>query len=404
MTIRRTLDQLASGFRKPNPERLAWELPLRAQFVSRLLILSGLVEISLLVLGYAGVIRSAFFPWASFESLFILLISAWYVRKKQVVTAAALLLVSLSHAAAFIMTAYGPRSAAPALLLPTIIISGLVTGRYFLAAWWAICVAILLWISTVSSALDLTPAFSDWLTAARVQAILFWSVGYAATAYLIWLFASHLERLLEAASRSGEERREAVVGERMRLAREIHDTLAQGFTGIVVQINAAEQTAPDKNEETWSHLEKARALARRSLNEARRSILLLRSSDLQDSDLLSAIEKIGRHLLADESIQLEAVRDGDAYKLPDEIETELLRVGQEAVANAIRHSGAAKIKISLHYLPHEVILRVSDDGKGSIAPGLGIRGMEERMQRVRGRLEIIAQPEVGTAVCASVAV
>ncbi|MCA1658945.1 MAG: histidine kinase [Verrucomicrobiaceae bacterium] len=393
MTTSRRLDQIASRFRKPNPERLAWELPLRAQLVSRLLILSGLAELSLLVLGYAGVIRSAFFPWASFESLFLLLISAWYARKKNVVPAAALLLVSLSHAAAFIITSYGPRSAAPALLLPTIIISGLVTGRYFLAAWWAICVAILVWVSAASFALDL-------------QAILFWSAGYAATAYLIWLFASHLERLLEAASRSGEERREAVVEERMRLAREIHDTLAQGFTGIVVQINAAEQIASDKNAETWNHLEKARTLARRSLDEARRSMLSLRASDLPDADLLREIERTGRHLLVDESIQLEVVREGKPYLLPNEIETELLRVGQEAVANAIRHSGAKKILISLHYLPHEVMLRVSDDGKGSLstAPGLGIQGMEERMRRVRGKLEIITRAQVGTAVCATVAV
>ena len=108
----------------------------------------------------------------------------------------------------------------------------------------------------------------------------------------------------------------------------------------------------------------------------------------------------------DESIQLEAVREGEAYKLSDEIETELLRVGQEAVTNAIRHSGATRIQISLRYLPHEVMLRVSDDGKGSLqgAPGLGIRGMEERMQRVRGHLKIIAQPRIGTAVCASVTV
>jgi signal transduction histidine kinase len=393
MTIRRRLDQIASRFRKPNPERLAWEEPLRAQFVSRLLILSGLAQILLLFLGYAGVIRSAFFPWASFESLFLLLISAWYIRKNNVAPAAGLLLVSLSHVAAFIITEYGPRSAAPALLLPTIIISGLVTGRYFLATWWAVCVAILVWVSAASSALEL-------------QATIFWSVGYAATAYLISLFASHLERLLEGASRSGEQRREAVVSERMRLAREIHDTLAQGFTGIVIQINAAEQAASEKNQETWTHLEKARTLARRSLDEARRSILLLRSSDLHDSDLLSAIEKTGRNLLADESIELETVREGEAYKLPDEIETELLRVGQEAVANAIRHSGAKKISVSLRYLPREVRLEVSDDGKGSLqrASGLGIRGMEERMQRVRGNLEIIARPEIGTAVCASVAV
>ena len=393
MTIRRRLEQIASRFRKPNPERLAWEEPLRAQFVSRLVILCGLAEVALLGLGFAGVIRSAFFPWASFESLLLLLISAWYIRRKKVVTAAGLFLASISHVAAFIISSYGPRSAAPALLLPTIIISGLVTGRYFLATWWAVCVAILVWVSAASSDLD-------W------RAISFWSFGYAATAYLIWLFASHLERLLEAATRSGEERREAVVGERMRLAREIHDTLAQGFTGIVVQINAAEQVAPEKDEETWNHLDKARVLARRSLDEARRSILLLRSSDLQEGDLLTAIERVGRHLLVDESIQLEAVREGDAYKLSDEIETELLRVGQEAVANAIRHSGATKIQVSLRYLPHEVMLRVSDDGKGSLqgAPGLGIRGMEERMQRVRGHLEIIAQPQIGTAVCASVAV
>jgi signal transduction histidine kinase len=366
---------------------------LRAQLVLRLLILSGLAEIALFVLEYAGVIRSAFFPWAGFESLLLLLISGWNVRKKNVVTAAALLLVSLSHAAAFVIAPYGPRSAAPALLLPTIIISGLVTGRYFLGAWWAICVAILVWISANSPG----PA---------VQPIVFWSAGYAATAYLIWLFSSHLERLLEAATRSGDERREAVVGERLRLAREIHDTLAQGFTGIVVQINAAEQVTADKNEDAWNHLEKARILARRSLDEARRSILLLRSSDLRDSDLLSAIERIGRHLLPNESIELEAVREGSVYQLPEEIETELLRVGQEAVANAIRHSGGKKITVSLRYLPHEVRLRVSDDGNGSFsgAPGLGIRGMEERMRRIRGNFEIIAQPQVGTAVCATVAV
>ena len=391
MTIKRTVDRIAARFRKPNPDRLAWEHPLRAQLLWRLLILSTLAEISLFLLEFAGVIRTTFFPWVGIESLLFLLASAWYVQKGNVVTAASTLLVSLSHVAGFIMAAYGPQSAAPALLLPTIIISGLVVGGYVLATWSAICVAVLVWISVVSSSLD-------------VQAIVFWCFAYAATAYLIWLFSSHLERLLEAASRSAEARREAVAEERMRLAREIHDTLAQGFTGIVVQINAAEQITAERNDEIWNHLDKARALARRSLDEARRSILLLRSNDLRESNLLSAIERIGRHLLADESIQLEAVREGDIYDLPAEIETELLRVGQEAVANAIRHSGAKRIQISLRYLPHQVMLRVSDDGHGSLQspPGLGIRGMEERMQRVRGRFEIVAKPETGTTVSAAV--
>jgi signal transduction histidine kinase len=393
MSIKRALAQVASRFRKPNPARLAWEQPLRAQLVAGLLIVSALAEFAFLILEYEGVIRSAFFPWSNFESLVLLLLSFWALRVNRIETAAALLVVSLSHGAAFVMTPYGPRSAAPALLLPTIIITGLVTGGYFLGAWGTICVAILVWISWGASAWD-------------PQAILFWSAGYLATAYLTWLFSSHLERLLEAASRGGEERREAVIAERMRLAREIHDTMAQGFTGIVVQINAAEQIAADRSKEAWQHLEKARSLARRSLDEARRSILLLRSNDLQESDLLSAIEKVGRHLLVDESIQLEVRREGDAYELPAEIEAELLRVGQEAVANAIRHSSARTIKVSLRYLPHEVMLRVRDDGEGLLqrATGLGIRGMEERMQRIRGHLKIVAEPTVGTEVCASVAI
>src|SRR3977135_812420 len=177
ITMRRRFDQIASRFRKPNPDRLAWEQPLRAQLVSGLLILSALAEIALLVLEYAGIIHSAFFPWAILESLLLLVLSVWAVRKKKVESGAALLVVSLSHVAAFIMTPYGPRSAAPALLLPTIIISGLVTGGYFVGAWGMICVAILVWVSWISSAWD-------------SQAVAFWSAGYAATAYLIWLFSS----------------------------------------------------------------------------------------------------------------------------------------------------------------------------------------------------------------------
>jgi signal transduction histidine kinase len=393
MTVRQALDQIAVRFRKPNPDRLAWEQPLRAQLVRRLLILCGAAEVALLVLEFAGVVRSTFFPWIGLEALLFLLASAWSARRGNIGSAATMLLLSLSHVAGFIIPAYGLQSPAPALLLPTIIISGLVIGGYFLAAWSTICVALLVWDSAASA---------SW----NSQAILFWCVAYGATAYLIWLFSSHLERLLEAASRSGEKRREAVVQERMRLAREIHDTLAQGFTGIVVQINAAEQIAAERNEETWNHLDKARALARRSLDEARRSILFLRSSDLRQSDLLSAIEKIGRNLLADESIKLEMVREGDTFELPNEIETELLRVGQEAVANAIRHSGAKKIQVSLRHLPHQVMLRISDDGNGSIqtSPGLGIRGMQERMRRVQGQFEMVTKPNEGTTICASVTI
>lgn len=393
VAFRERLRRIAQRFRKPDPERLAWEQPLRSRLLRRLLLLSVLAEIIFLVLGFAGVVRSRLFPWIGFESLIILLLCGWFLRRGRVVAAAALLVVSLSHVAGFIMAEYGPRSAAPALLLPTIIIGGLVIGRYFLGAWTATCVLLLLWVSAATWEIDWPP-------------ILFWCATYAATAYLIWLFSFHLENLLAASRRAGEDRREAVVEERTRLAREIHDTLAQGFTGIVVQINAAEQIPVEKNREVWSHLERARALARESLEEARRSILALRSSNREQSDLLRAIEGTARQLLVDESVQLEAVREGEAYDLPSEVESELLRVGQEAVTNAIRHSRASKIRVLLQYVPHRVTLRVADNGNGLAANsrGLGIQGMEERMRRLEADFEIVAQEGVGTTVVAAVTI
>lgn len=386
------LRRIAARFRKPDPERLAWEQPLRAGLLRRLLLLSILAEILVLVLGFAGLVRSRLFPWMAFESLALLLVCGWFQKRGNIAVAAALLIVSLSHVAGFIIGEYGPGSATPVLFLPTIIISGLVIGGYFLGGWTATCILLLLCISEPISN-------GDW------PMILFWSVTYGATGYLTWLFSSHLENLLAASRRAEEDRREAVVEERTRLAREVHDTLAQGFTGIVVQINAAEQIPVDKNPEVWSHLERARALARQSLEEARRSILALRSNEHQRADLLGAIELTARQLLVDDSVRLEVLREGEPFDLPAEVETELLRVGQEAVSNAIRHSGASEIRILLQYLPHTLTLRVTDNGNGLAADsrGHGIQGMKERMRRIGANLEIVAREGKGTTVAAAVA-
>ena len=186
----------------------------------------------------------------------------------------------------------------------------------------------------------------------------------------------------------------------------MHDTLAQGFTGIVVQINAAEQIAAEKNADVWCHLEKARALARQSLEEARRSILALRSDASEPTELLHAIERTARQLLVDASVQLEAVREGPACHLPNGIERELLRVGQEAVTNAVRHSGARRIRVTLSCQQHGVQLCVSDDGRGlpPDARGLGIQGMEERVRRIHGEFKIVGNNGAGTTVTATAAI
>jgi len=134
-----TLRRLAQRFRKPDPERLAWEQPLRARLLRRLLVLAAAAEILFLVLAFADLVQSRFFPWIGFEALLLLLISTWLLQQKKVAVAATLLVISLSHAAAFIMAASGTGGATPALLLPTIIIAGLVIGGYFLAAWTATC-------------------------------------------------------------------------------------------------------------------------------------------------------------------------------------------------------------------------------------------------------------------------
>ena len=393
VTLRQRLRVIANQFRKPDPARLAWEQPLRARLVRRLLVLSLAAEILFVVLGLAGVVRTRLPPLVAWEPLVVLLLAGWGLWRGKVATAAALLVVSLSHVAAFVMAEYDAASAAPALLLPTIIICGLVIGGYFLMGWTAICAVLLLGMTAKSGGVAWAP-------------VLFWCAIYAATAYLIWLFSSHLEALLAAARRAEEDRRDAVVEERTRLAREVHDTLAQGFTGIVVQINAAEQIAGEKNAEVWSHLERARALARQSLEEARRSILALRTSGAQQPDLLHAIEATARQLLVDDSTNIEAVREGEAFPLPGEVEAELLRVGQEAVTNAIRHSRASEIQILLKYLQPTVTLRVSDNGTGVPANsrGLGIQGMEERMRRLKAHFEIAGRDGMGTTVTATVTV
>lgn len=382
------LDRLTRRFRKPDPERLAWEAPLRAELMWRLLALSVLAEILFLALWAAGVVRTAVFPWIGLESIGLLLLAVWLLRRRKVETAGPLLVVALSHVPGFLIPEYGVESAAPALLLPTIIIGGLAIGGYFLAGWTVVCTLILLWGSRFDGNFDLA-------------LLLFWIGSYAVTAYLAWLFSSHLENLLAASRRAEEDRREAVVQERTRLAREMHDTLAQGFTGIVVQINAAEQKTAAKEEPIWQHLEKARALARESLEEARRSILALRTST-PPTDLLHAIEERARRLLFDDSIEIETLREGTARELPEEARNELERVGQEAVANAIRHAGASRLRILLQYEARAVTLRVSDNGRGKSAGarGLGIQGMEERMRRLGGELAIDAAAGRGTTVIA----
>jgi signal transduction histidine kinase len=198
----------------------------------------------------------------------------------------------------------------------------------------------------------------------------------------------------------------AVLEERNRMAREIHDTLAQGFTGIVVQLEAAEDTLTTEPDAAQAHLDRARALARDSLAEARRSVWALRPRALEGGDLAGALDLAAQALTAGTPTRAAVHVHGVPRPLPPDLAGHLLRIGQEALTNAVRHAAARQVAIDLTYDPAAVGLRVRDDGRGfdpaAPAPaaggGLGLPGMRERAAGMGGTLTLTSAPGAGTEV------
>ncbi|WP_285698953.1 sensor histidine kinase [Actinomadura sp. NBRC 104412] len=190
-----------------------------------------------------------------------------------------------------------------------------------------------------------------------------------------------------------QAREAGVNDERRRLAAEIHDTIAQGLAGIVTQLQAAGDT-PDASRE---HIERAAALARESLREARRAVHNLAPAPLEHDTLPEALKKI-----VNTCPEAHLTVTGLVEPLHEEIEATLLRIAQEALANARRHAHASRIGVTLSYMDDEVTLDVRDDGRGFSEPGggFGLNGMRERAERVLGMLEVESEPGQGTAISA----
>jgi signal transduction histidine kinase len=203
--------------------------------------------------------------------------------------------------------------------------------------------------------------------------------------------------------------REAGVGdERQRMAREIHDTLAQGLTGIITQLEAAQQTSSDTERER--RIGNAKQLARDSLAEARRSVQALRPQALEDSKLPDALADEVARWSATSGVAAEVKTTGDVRALHPEVEVTLLRVAQEALANVAKHAGASQAWVTLSYMEDVVTLDVRDDGAGFVpgergesqaSGGFGLIAMRQRVGRLAGQLEIESEPGAGTAVSAS---
>ena len=203
--------------------------------------------------------------------------------------------------------------------------------------------------------------------------------------------------------------REAGAGdERQRMAREIHDTLAQGLTGIITQLEAAQQTSNDTERER--RIGNAKQLARDSLAEARRSVQALRPQALEDGKLPDALAEEVARWSATSGVAAEVRTTGDAGALHPEVEATLLRIAQEALANVAKHAGASRAWVTLSYMGDVVTLDVRDDGTGfdpALAPeshiggGFGLIAMRQRVNRLAGQLEIESEPGAGTVVSAS---
>jgi PAS domain S-box-containing protein len=201
----------------------------------------------------------------------------------------------------------------------------------------------------------------------------------------------------------------SILEERNRMAREIHDTLAQSFTGILAQVGAAKQVLTDDVEATGAHLDLIKELARTGLTEARRSVVALRPQLLEEGSLQSALHRLvaqTRAAAMDTTLYYEI--EGTVYSLPTEVENNLLRIGQEALTNAIRHANANEIRVELVYDRDQFCLRVKDNGQGfgvgSIpsSEGFGLLGMSERAERIGAQLTIRSQPGQGTEIIVTV--
>jgi len=201
-----------------------------------------------------------------------------------------------------------------------------------------------------------------------------------------------------------------VLDERGRLAREIHDTLAQGFVGISSQLDAVALTLNGQVDLARKHLDLARKMVRHSLTEARRSVMDLRASALEGHNLPSALSEAANQWTAGSAIQIRVDVEGENRPLPEETEQHLLRIAQEAVTNAVKHAQASHVRIHLEMAGRSLSLRVADDGRGfeqdeafsEVGGHFGLLGMRERAERLGGELKLHSELGQGTEVAVTV--
>ena len=215
--------------------------------------------------------------------------------------------------------------------------------------------------------------------------------------------AIHLTRLAKTARQS------AVLEERNQLAAEIHDALAQSFTGISMQLGVAEEQLAAKQGDPLSQIQRANEIAKFGLAEARRSILSLRSSAIEESGLTTTLQRLVEHSNVAGRLRCDFRSDNiPEESLPPRIQHELLRFAQEAISNAVRHAKPTVVSVTLRWEPPNLILEVKDNGSGissaslEKSEGFGLRNMRTRASQIDGKLDIQTVAGHGTSIVLTV--
>jgi signal transduction histidine kinase/ligand-binding sensor domain-containing protein len=202
------------------------------------------------------------------------------------------------------------------------------------------------------------------------------------------------------------ERFAVILNERTRIARDLHDTMAQGFAGTAFQLEALRSELSDAPEKVKKHLDLALTMVRHSFSEAKRTVLNLRSALLQETDVVGAVAETGRQMLAQSGVHLDVKAIGKAKRFNPEMEGQILRICQEALANALKHSEATKIEVEFDFSRSRPELSIRDNGSGfeldkiraQSGMHFGLSGMSERVKQIGATLEIRTAPKAGTEI------
>src|SRR5215469_7380859 len=220
------------------------------------------------------------------------------------------------------------------------------------------------------------------------------TLGVALLALCLYSFAELSSTRSELAA---AERQAGILGERQRIAGDIHDTLTQGLASVVMLLEAAQAAYQARQPEAGRRIEEAARTAREALQDVRRLVWDLRPEALERGTLGEALARLTAQLGEQTGVAAHAVVTGEAGALPPQVEVTLLRVAQEALANVMRHARAREVTVTLSYMEDEVALDVQDDGQG-FAPvmyvgagpggGLGLTTMRERVEALGGTLTV----------------